>query len=136
MDNLDIIYAFHDYIINHTKYDQEFDETRDDNKHDSARAYGLLFEGIAICSGYTDTMAILLNKLGIDNFKVASDNHVWNAFYYDNQWWHLDLTWDDPVTKSGIDRLEHTFFKIDTPTLEGFEIDNHNYDKSVYIELK
>ena len=136
MNNSDIIYAFHDYIINHTKYDQEFDEKRKDNKHDSARAYGLLFENIAICSGYTDTMAILLNKLGIDNFKVASDNHVWNAFYYDDQWWHLDLTWDDPVTKSGIDRLEHSFFKIDTKTLETFEIENHTFDKSVYLELK
>ena len=136
MSNLDIIYAFHDYIINNTVYDQEFDEHSDNNKHDSSRAVGLLYEGTAICSGYTDTMAILLDKLGIDNFKVASNNHVWNVFYYDNQWWHLDLTWDDPVTKSGQNRLEHTFFKIDTKTLEDFEIENHNFDKSVYIELK
>ena len=136
MDNLDIIYAFHDYIINHTKYDEEFDEKADDNLHDSSRAFGPLFEGYAICSGYTDVMSILLDKLGIDNYKVASDTHVWNAFYLDGKWWHIDLTWDDPVTKDGSNRLEHTFFKIDTDTLENFKIDNHAFNKAVYRELK
>lgn len=136
MDNLDIIYAFHDYVINNTKYDEEFDEKADNNKHDSSRAFGPLFEGYAICSGYTDVMSILLDKLGIDNIKVASDTHVWNAFYYDNKWWHIDLTWDDPVTKDGTNRLEHTFFKIDTETLENFKIENHTFNKAVYIELK
>lgn len=136
MDNLDIIYAFHDYIINHTQYDQEYDEKSSNNVHDSSRAFGPLFEGYAICSGYTDVMAILLDKLGINNYKVASDTHVWNAFYFDNKWWHVDLTWDDPVTKDGTNRLEHTFFKIDTETLENFKIDNHAFKKSVYLELK
>lgn len=136
MDNLDIIYAFHDYVINNTKYDEEFDEKAENNKHDSSRAFGPLFEGYAICSGYTDVMSILLDKLGIDNYKVASDTHVWNAFYYDNKWWHIDLTWDDPVTKDGSNRLEHTFFKIDTETLDNFKIDNHAFNRSVYCELK
>ena len=136
MDNLDIIYAFHDYVIDHTKYDEEFDETSDNNTHDSSRAFGPLYEGYAICSGYTDVMSILLDKLGIDNIKVASDTHVWNAFYLDGKWWHIDLTWDDPVTKDGSNRLEHTFFKIDTETLENFKIENHSFNKSVYLELK
>ena len=136
MSKLDIIYAFHDYIINNTKYDQEFDEKSDVNTHDSSRALGPLYEGYAICSGYTDTMAVLLDKLGIVNYKVASDSHVWNAFLYDDKWWHIDLTWDDPVTKDNSNRLEHTFFKIDTNTLEKFNIDNHAFKKSIYIELK
>ncbi len=136
MDDLDIIYAFHDYVINNTKYDESFDEKSNDNEHDSARALGPLYEGYAICSGYTDVMSILLDKLGINNYKVASDTHVWNAFYYDNKWWHVDLTWDDPVTKDGSNRLEHTFFKIDTATLEKFNIDNHAFKKSIYQELK
>ena len=136
MKDLDIIYAFHDYVINHTSYDEEFDEKKDDNKYDSARAIGPLFEGKAICSGYTDIMAILLNKLGIDNYKVASNTHVWNVFYYEGKWWHIDLTWDDPVTKDGSNKLEHTFFKIDTETLENFKIDNHSFNKSIYLELK
>lgn len=136
MDNLDIIYAFHDYVINHTQYDQEFDEKAEHNKHDSSRAFGPLYEGYAICSGYTDVMAILLDKLGINNYKIASDTHVWNVFYFNDKWWHVDLTWDDPVTKDGTNRLEHTFFKIDTETLENFKIDNHAFNKAIYQELK
>ena len=136
MNDLDIIYAFHDYIINNTKYDSEYVVDSDNNEHDSARAFGPLFEGYAICSGYTDAMGILLDKLGIKNYKVSSATHVWNVFYYDNKWWHIDLTWDDPITKDGAPRLEHTFFKIDTETLERFNIDNHNFDKSIYLELK
>ena len=140
MDNIDIIYAFHDYIINHTQYDETFDEKVTTNTYESNKATGPLFQGYAICSGYTDAMALLLDKLGINNYKVASDTHVWNAFYMNDKWWHVDLTWDDPVVKDATgnkkDKLEHTFFKIDTETLDGFNIENHSFDKSIYIELK
>ena len=60
-------------------------------------------------------MAIFLNSLGVKNYKIATENHIWNAVYIDNNWYHLDLTWDDPVTKdSAVDTLSHKFFMINT----------------------
>ena len=140
MKDEDIIYAFHDYIINNTKYDEIYESELKNKKkptHQAAKANGPFFEGYAICSGYTDAMAIILDKLGVKNFKVASDTHVWNAVYINNKWVHLDLTWDDPVSADhSVNNLLHKFFLIDTETLEEFDITDHTFDKSVYLELK
>ncbi len=145
MSDEDIIYAFHDYIINHTKYDEAYEEELkkvskgllEKTTHQASKANGPLFEGYAICSGYTDIMAIILDKVGVPNFKVASNTHVWNAVYIKDKWLHLDLTWDDPVSEDhSINNLLHKFFLIDTETLEKFDIKDHTFNKSIYLELK
>lgn len=139
MTTKEIIYEFHDYIINNTKYDELYEEELKQNKpstYQSNKANGPLFQGYAICSGYTDTMAIILDKLGVKNFKVASKTHVWNVAYIEGEWLHLDLTWDDPVSENhDTNHLLHKFFLIDTETLESFNIENHTYNKAIYIEL-
>lgn len=140
MSTEDIIYAFHDYIINHTRYDENYEQEIKEKKtptHQASKANGPLFEGYAICSGYTDVMAMVLDKLEVKNFKVASSTHVWNAVYLNDKWVHLDLTWDDPVSEDHtINNLLHKFFLIDTATLEEFDIKDHTFDKSIYLELK
>ncbi len=141
MENEDIIYAFHDYIIHHTRYDENYEKEMKEGKtptHASSKANGPLFEGYAICSGYTDVMAIVLDKLGYKNFKVASNTHVWNAVLVNDEWKHIDLTWDDPVGSENHsnNNLEHKFYLIDTDSLEAFDIKDHTFDKSIYLELK
>lgn len=138
MDKEDIIYAFHDYIIKNTKYDQKYENELKTGKttYNSSKAIGPLFEGYAICSGYTDLMALILDRLDIKNFKVASNTHVWNVLYIDGKWKHLDLTWDDPVgINHSQDNLIHKFYLIDTESLEEFDIEDHTFDKTLYLEL-
>lgn len=139
MTDLEKIKAVHDYIINHTRYDEEHAEAiksgnYDNLPSDSNTAYGTLFNGKAICSGYTDTMALFLDKLGIKNYKIFSAKHTWNCVYINGVWKHLDLTWDDPVVENE-DRLEYNFFLITDDELEGKNTGQHNYDKTIYIEL-
>jgi hypothetical protein len=130
----DKILAFHDYVINNTKYDTE--KEKNNSNYKSNIAYGPLIEGYAVCGGYADAMALFLSRLNVPNFKIASETHVWNAVYINNKWLHLDLTWDDPVTENGTkDTLLHKFYLIDTKTLESYKISDHDYDKSIYIEL-
>ena len=124
----------HNYIINNSKYDKD----RSDNNivnYKSDTAYGTLLEGYSLCGGYTDTMELFLEDLNIKSYKIASENHVWNAVYLNNAWYHLDLTWDDPITNDGSDILEYNFFLITTPELEEIENEQHNYDKAIYSEL-
>ena len=124
----------HNYIINNSKYDKD----RSDNNivnYKSDTAYGTLLEGYSLCGGYTDTMELFLEDLNIKSYKIASENHVWNAVYLNNTWYHLDLTWDDPITSDGSDILEYNFFLITTPELEAIENEQHNYDKTIYSEL-
>lgn len=133
------IKQIHDYIINNTQYDQERAKNNQ-SKYDSARIHGVLYDRYAICSGYTDTMAVVLTKLGIKNFKVASDNHVWNAVYLDGKWYHLDVTWDDPVTNSGKNYLDDTYFLINDDQLAKLDKENkktdHIFDRNIYLEFK
>ena len=134
MSNEDKIKEAHNYIINNSKYDKD----RSDNnivKYKSDTAYGSLLEGYSLCGGYTDAMELFLEDMGIKSYKISSENHVWNAVYLNNVWYHLDLTWDDPITTDGSDILEYNFFLITTSELSELEGEQHNYDKNVYSEL-
>ena len=131
----DKIKVIHDYIINNTKYDVG----RSDNKittYHSDTAYGALIEHYAICGGYADSMKLFLDYLNIPNYKISSENHIWNLVYVNNKWYHLDLTWDDPVTSNGDDVLEYDYFLITTDELKNIETDQHTIDTSIYIEAK
>ena len=83
-------------------------------------------------------MQLFLEELGINNYRVASEKHTWNAVEIDNTWYHLDLTWDDPVTVGipDLDLLEHEFFLISTRDLKNFNTGEHEFDENIYKELK
>lgn len=133
-DERKIIKIIHDYIINNSKYDK-LRADKNIIKYSSNTAYGVLFEGYGICSGYADAMALFLNYYGIPNYKISSENHVWNAVFLDGKWYHLDLTWDDPMLESGEDVIIYDYFLITTEKLK--ELDNlqHNFDTKIYPEL-
>ena len=137
MSDRDRIKAFHDYVINNTVYDSERNDLMHNNispSYDnmSHKANGVLKNHIALCSGYTDLMAIFLSNIGIPNYKIANREHIWNAVYLDGKWYHLDLTWDDPVTTTGENVLLYDFFLISTEELEKLDTEQHIYDKTVY----
>ena len=128
----DKIRTIHDYIINNAGYGTE-DIVKKYPDISYNKATGVLFRGYGHCGSYSDAMSIFLFKLGIDNFKVSTDNHVWNLVKYNNSWWHLDVTWDDPVT-DGDDRLEIYFFLIDNDRLKELDAEEHNFDINVFPE--
>ncbi len=126
----DKIKVFHDYIAKTNKYDT----LKEGNKstYNSNTAIGTLFEGYSICSGYTDTMAIFLTKIGLENIRVANDKHTWNAVKINNTWKHLDLTWDDPVTNTGEDIITYDYFLINTNELQSKDKTEHSFDENIY----
>ena len=138
MNDREKIRAFHDYIINNTKYDMNYnvDVNKDTYPNSPYNAYGVLFENKAICGGYSDVMAIYLDKIGIKNYRIASSEHIWNYVFVDNNWYHLDLTWDDPITNTGEDILIYDFFLIDNKQLESKKTSQHQYNKNLYLEAK
>lgn len=134
----DNIKAVHDYIINTTKYDDTIDKDR--------YLYELLKNHVSFCNGYADVMAIILNKLNIPNYKISSirndeeEGHIWNAVYINNEWKHLDLTWDDPVSSDGENYLFHYYFLVDTEELKKVDsgdvnITDHVFSKNIYLEF-
>ena len=128
----DKIKTIHDYVINNTKYDKLKDNNINDTTYRSNTAYGVLIQGYGICSGYSDTIAIFLNKLGIENYKISTENHIWNLIYVNGKWVHLDATWDDPISEFNENR--DTYFLISYDELVKLNDDVHNFDKTVYKE--
>ena len=84
--------------------------------------------------GYADAMAIFLDKLNVINYKISNEEHIWNLVYLDGKWYHLDLTWDDPISDINVNR--DTYFLITTNTLEKINDGTHKFDKSIYTEAK
>ena len=130
-----IIRRVHDYIINNSVYDTGRGDFNLET-YESDIAYGPLLQGYGICGGYTDAMELFLEEMGIKSYKVSSDEHVWNAVHINQDWLHLDLTWDDPVVNTGENVLSHDFFLIDTPTLLNLEQTEHIFNETIYSELK
>ena len=131
----DKIKIFHDYIANTNEYDKEKESTGNSVYH-SDTAIGTLFEGKSVCSGYTDTLAIFLNMLSLDNTRVSTNNHIWNVVNINNNWYHIDLTWDDPVTSSKKNIITYDYFLITTDELKNKNDNEHNFNIDVYIFIK
>ena len=127
------IKQIHDYIINTTQYDKERSDKKV-KKYHSDTAYGALVEHKAICGGYSDAMKLFLDRMGVENYKIASENHIWNLVHINDQWLHLDLTWDDPITDTGEDVLEYSYFLITTEELSALESEQHVFNKEIYLE--
>ncbi len=125
------IKKIHDYIINNTTYDKD----RSDKKiikYKSDNAYGVLIEKYGLCGGYTDAMMLFLESFNLKNYKIATENHIWNYLNLDDKWLHLDLTWDDPITDNGKNILDDTYFLISDRDLRSIEKEEHNYNADIY----
>ena len=131
MDQKEKVKKIHDYIVNNTTYDKERSDKKNIN-YKSDNAYGVLIENYGLCGGYTDAMMLFLEKFNIPNYKISTENHIWNYVKVDNKWLHLDLTWDDPITKDNRNILDYSYFLIDDERLSELEKEEHNYDKNIY----
>ncbi len=82
---------------------------------DYTTAYGVLTGGVAVCQGYAEAYHYLLNRAGILSTivtgTVASGSHAWNLVRMDGNWYHVDVTWNDPNEYEGSFR-SHAYFGL------------------------
>lgn len=86
---------------------------------DLPRAYhtaeGPFLENIGVCDGFTKTLQILYDQLGIDSIivlGVLDDNpHAWNLVNIEDNWYHVDLTSSRSIVEeTGI--ITHAYFNL------------------------
>ncbi|MBO5285849.1 MAG: hypothetical protein J6B16_03015 [Clostridia bacterium] len=90
---------FHDKLADKVIYSQ--------STH-AHNAYGALVIGNAVCEGYAEALQVLLHKVKIPSLLVfgksnnpssgSQENHAWNMVKIDNNYYHVDLTWNDQVS--------------------------------------
>lgn len=120
LSNIQVIVAAHDYLIKRATYNLPYSYKLEANLNNSSfqynynahSAYGVLCKKSGVCSGYAYAYRILLNEYGINCKYVESEamNHAWNMVKIGKQWYHVDVTWDDPDaytdwTKNGSGKL-------------------------------
>ncbi|WP_182914297.1 transglutaminase domain-containing protein [Paenibacillus sp. 1011MAR3C5] len=104
MNNHEKVKAIHDWVVTNVEYDQSLSYYT---------AYDAISLGKAVCQGYSLLGYLMLEKAGIPVLiaegKVNTGEHAWNMVQLDGQWYHLDLTWDDPVGAED-DRIRYTYY--------------------------
>ena len=90
LDDAEKALFFHDYLCLNFEYDRTY------SVYD---AYTMLKKGKGVCQAYSRLYDALLEKVNIDSLSVQSDsmNHAWNAVKIGGKYYHVDVTWDDPI---------------------------------------
>lgn len=130
--------TLHDYIVNTTRYDNENFENNT-TPIESHTAYGVFVNKVAVCEGYATAMKKLLDEVSIESIlvigKAKDTDHSWNLVKLDNEWYHADPTWDDPVyivNGKVKDVLSYKYFNLTDEEMEK----THTWDKDHYPEAK
>lgn len=101
----DKVKYFHDEIIKMTKYSA--------SSSGNQNAYGVFVNKKAACRGYANAFAYLCQAVGIEciivDGYVAAGDHAWNMVKVDGNWYHTDLTWDDPTN---LNTVKYTYFLL------------------------
>ncbi len=102
----------HDYIIEKCEYVEKTGGSY-------SSVYGCLVNGSASCEGYAKAMKYLLDEAEVENYIITGNTdsedgtfqgHAWNIVELDNEYYHVDVTWDDPV-KDSVDN-KYAYFNI------------------------
>ena len=122
MSDYEIILAAHDYITTHVTYDLDELNLIGSAKSESSTPYGALIYGEAICMGYTTTFQLMMDMLGVESIIVSGsaldEEHAWNMVCVDDNWYHVDCTWDDYVPDYEGRRAFHTYFMLTDGAME------------------
>lgn len=98
------IKAIHDYLVVNTVY------TDSEDKDYLATALSVIKDGKGQCQGYSEAFAAIMLICGVETRIVsgkAFDSqmrfvpHAWNQVKIDGTWYHVDVTWDDPIPDTG-----------------------------------
>ncbi len=124
MSEYEIVKHFHDYIIQNCTYTEDCKNPNN--------IYGTLVEQVALCQGYSQSFTYLCSLAGIDSFivlGVANEPHMWNIVKMDNDYYHIDLTWDDPDRAKNPDSVRYDYFGLTDERIRQLrQFDDYDYE--------
>ena len=125
------VLSVHDHMATMISYDQ----TQKQND-----AFEALINHSSACEGYARLFMDVMNRQGIPcQIAVCDDagngiGHAWNMVQLENSWYHVDVTWDDPVPDI-YGRSMHTHFLKNDGQYNTAE-NGHNHDWKAYVSCK
>ena len=94
----------HDWLVDNIEYDVNFENQ---NSHN---IYGTFIDKQVVCEGYAKAFKYIIDELDIPCILVKgvgknsvgeSEKHIWNYVYLEENWYAVDVTWDDPIIEGG-----------------------------------
>ena len=82
------------YVYQKILYMTEYDKDAKLNQS----AYSSLVLGRSVCAGYSRAFQLIMQRLNIPTYYVlgeANEEHAWNIIKINNEYYNVDLTWDD-----------------------------------------
>jgi len=108
----------HDWLVNNTTYTQN-------GSLSESEADGPVVYGKALCEGYSKAFMYMAQEMGYECVCIAGTSgggpHMWNMVKLGGSWYHVDVTWDDPVSSSG-PILRHNYFLVSDSTIRADHI--------------
>jgi hypothetical protein len=101
-----IALRLHDYIVQVCDYDSVAFDNEDPSPL-ARTTYSVLVRKKAVCEGYSMAYRYLLKKFNIRCEEIVSNemNHCWNYVNIRGNWYHVDVTYDDPIFTDGVGRV-------------------------------
>lgn len=119
----------HDFLVKYATYDI-YNYDNGTIPFLSYTAYGVLINGVGVCEGYSHAYQLLTKAAGLNTICVSgrgkSERHGWNMINISGQWYHVDVTWDDPVPDTG--GVRHDYFLISDSRMSA----DHSWDRDKY----
>lgn len=71
-----------------------------DTKEKNYDVYSLFADGRGVCQAYSLAFVALAGEVGLESKIITSDDmdHAWNIVQVDGEWYHVDVTRDDPIS--------------------------------------
>ena len=128
--------AIHDYIVQNTTY--TYVRKKEGFGSPKYTPYGVLLDHKAVCQGYAEAFELLCACCNIKCYvvtgqatnKKGTDGHAWNIVELDGNWYHVDVTWDDPVPEKYQNGISHEYFNVS----DEFISQDHEWDRDNYPE--
>ena len=90
----------HNWLVNNVEYDINLES------EEPYSICGALTDGEAVCEGYARSFKYIMDELQIPcvlvsgtgtNSNGETESHAWNYVWLNDNWYAIDVTWDDPV---------------------------------------
>lgn len=110
LSELEKVLFVNTYFTTHFSYDTRETGTIFD-------AYGLFTQKTGVCQAYSSAFIAVMQRLSIPVSYATAENpdtgvgHVWNLVQLNGHWYHIDVTWNDPVPDMP-GRSIHTYFLL------------------------
>lgn len=113
LSNFNKLLVIHDWLAERMTYDYQ---VAGSTELTSGRtAYDALVRHQGVCEAYDFGFRLLANALGFETGYAMTADHIWSMVKLDGQWYHVDVTHDDPSI-NGIDRIPglviHQYFLV------------------------